>query len=157
MHLTSNDPKSPERIPPTKNTELEDKDCDVQDQEDHDEVLPSEHERDGKKNRNGCVIFDDQKLWCQQGKGTLVHINQLQSPKVTPCGMRTAALLNKVDMCNPQEILDIDLSNIKMDGASKVEEAIAKMVIMCENGKHFAAIDHLVDHLDELHDAPPTT
>ena len=69
--------------------------------------------------------------------------------------MRTAALLDKVDMCNPQEILKIDSLNIEMDDARKVEEANAKMVIMCEHREHFAAIDHLVNHIDELHDSSP--
>ena len=70
--------------------------------------------------------------------------------------MRTAAFLNEADMWNSQEIFNIDPSNIKIDNASKVEEAIAEMVIMCENGEHFAAINHLVNHLDELHDSSPT-
>ena len=42
-----------------------------------------------------------------------------------------------------------------MDGTSKVEEAIAKMALMCEHRKHFAAIDHLVNHIEELHDSLP--
>ena len=69
--------------------------------------------------------------------------------------MRTAALLNKADMCNPKEILDFDALNIKMDGTNKAEEAIAKMVLMCEHREHFAAINHLVNHIDELHDSLP--
>ena len=53
-----------------------------------------------------------------------------------------------------QEILDFDM-NINTEGTNKVEEAIVEMVLMCEQREHFAAIDHLVDHIDELHDKTP--
>ena len=54
-----------------------------------------------------------------------------------------------------QEILDVDVMNIEMDGTGKVEEAISEMALMCEQREHFAAIDHLVNHIEELHDVTP--
>ena len=45
--------------------------------------------------------------------------------------------------------------NIKTDSANKVEEATSKMGLMCKQWEHFAAINHLVDHIDELHDEMP--
>ena len=66
----------------TMSVEIQDKT-----QEDHNEVTVIKSEHDQKMNHNGCVPFEDQKQWCSQGKGTLVHIFQLKSPQVTLCGM----------------------------------------------------------------------
>ena len=125
-------------------------------QEEYDEVTVVKVERNQKTNRNCCVLFEDQKQWCAQGQGTLIHILHLKPPQVTLCGMRTAALLDEVNLSTLQEILDFDI-NIKTESTNKVEEAIAEMVLMCEHRDHLAAIDHLVEHIDELHDKSPYT
>ena len=56
-------------------------------QEECDEVIVIKVKRNQKTNRNCCVPFEDQKQWCAQGQGTLIHILQLKSPQVTLCGM----------------------------------------------------------------------
>ena len=56
-------------------------------QEECNEVIVIKVECKQKTNRNCCVLFEDQKQWCAQGQGTLIHILQLKSPQVTLCGM----------------------------------------------------------------------
>ena len=55
----------------------------------------------------------------------------MQPPKVTLGGKRTMALLDAAGLGSLQDILKIDLANIKMDSTSKVEGAIAEMMCVC--------------------------
>ena len=112
-------------------------------QDDQVEAIHSENEHKRKKNHNGCIIFNDSKPWCHQDKGLLVHVTHLQPPKVTLDGMRTAKLLDKMDIVDLLKVLNHNLSNFKVDNA------VTEMVISCDHSEHFAAIDALVSHLSD--------